>query len=237
MVLEFGKIEKLYIQAYSDAEYSKVSGEKFEALINPETYTFKSKVDFCETQASGTSGVALKFNKIPPQEYSFDFLFDGTGVFKGASVINVAIADPTASSKNVWDQIEDFKEKVFEYVSDNHRPNYLKIVWGTLIFKGVLISMDIEYKLFKPDGTPIRAIAKCTFRGTVTERERAAKENKQSSDITHERTIAASDKLTLMTDKIYNNQNYYTDVAAFNRLDGFRKIEAGRKVYFPKIEK
>ena len=237
MALEFGKIEKLYIQPYLDAEYNNPKGEKFEALINPETYTYKCKIDFCETQAPGTSGVALKFNKIPPQDYSFDFLFDGTGVFKGASVLDLAIANPAASPKNVSEQVDNFKLKVFEYQSETHRPNFLKIVWGTLLFKGVLISMDIEYKLFKPDGTPIRAIAKCTFRGTVTEELRVAKESPQSSDITHERIITASDKLAFMTHKIYNNQNYYTDVAGFNKLDGFRKIRSGEKIYFPQIEK
>ena len=147
------------------------------------------------------------------------------------------VANPFASPVNVAQQIEDFKHKVFEYQSEKHRPNYLKIVWGTLLFKGVLISMDIEFKLFKPDGTPIRAIAKCTFKGTVTEELRAAKENQLSPDITHERLITASDKLSLMTHKIYSNQNYYTDVAAFNRLDGFRKIKPGERLYFPKIEK
>jgi hypothetical protein len=237
MALEFGKIEKLYIQPCLDADCNEAFGEKFEALINPESYTYKCKIDFCETQAPGTSGVALKFNKIPPQDYSFDFLFDGTGVFKGASVLDVAIANPLASSKNVSDQVDDFKKKIFEYKSESHRPNYLKIVWGTLLKKGVLISMDIEYKLFKPDGTPIRAIAKCTFRGTVSEELRLVQENKKSSDITHERRITASDKLSLMTHRIYNNQNYYTDVAAFNRFDGFRKIQTGTKVHFPKIEK
>lgn len=237
MALEFGKIEKLYIQPYSDPEYNDPKGDKLEALINPETYTYKYKIDFCETQAPGTSGVALKFNKLPPQEFNFDFLFDGTGVFKGASVLDLAVANPFASPVNVAQQIEDFKHKVFEYQSEKHRPNYLKIVWGTLLFKGVLISMDIEFKLFKPDGTPIRAIAKCTFKGTVTEELRAAKENQLSPDITHERLITASDKLSLMTHKIYSNQNYYTDVAAFNRLDGFRKIKPGERLYFPKIEK
>ncbi|MNE27496.1 hypothetical protein D3C80_1209070 [compost metagenome] len=96
--------------------------------------------------------------------------------------------------------------------------------------------MDIEFKLFKPDGTPLRAIAKCTFKGTVTEELRVAKENSQSPDITHERIITASDRLSLMTHNIYNNQDYYTDVAAFNRLDSFRKIKPGERVLFPRID-
>ncbi|POY37293.1 hypothetical protein C3K47_05880 [Solitalea longa] len=230
----FGQIEKLYFQAYKDPDLNEPVGDKFYALINPETYTYKYRVDFCDTQASGTSGVALKFNKMPPQDFNFDFLFDGTGAFKDTAV--PAVPGLALFNGSIADQIDDFRKRVFEYNGEKHRPNYLKIIWGTLLFKGVLIALDIEFKLFKPDGTPLRAIAKCTFKGTVTEELRVAKENSQSPDITHERTITASDRLSLMTFKIYNNQNFYTDVADFNRLDGFRKVKPGVNVLFPPID-
>lgn len=232
MALEFGKIEKLYIQAYSDPKFEKKTGDKLETLINPETYTYRYKIDFCETQAAGTSGVALKFNKLPPQEFNFDFLFDGTGVVKGSSVLEVGISNPFTQSKNVAEQIDEFKHRVLEYKGEHHRPNYLQILWGTLIFKGVLISMDIEFKLFRPDGTPIRAIAKCMFKGTVDETLRVAKENPQSPDITHERNFTATDRLPLLTNSIYKDQRYYIDVAATNRLDSFRRILPGFKLFF-----
>ena len=114
---------------------------------------------------------------------------------------------------------------------------FLKIHWGTLLFKCVLINLDIEYKLFKPDGTPIRAIAKCTFKGTIEEDLRKALENKQSPDVTHERVVKAGDRLSLMTHNIYKQQHYLLPVAAFNQLDGFRKIKSGTKIYFPPVEK
>src|SRR5215210_216163 len=107
MAIPFGKIEKLYIQAYKDAELTLPAGDRFEALINPETYSYKCKVEFDETQAPGTSGVALKFNKIPPQEFNFDFLFDGTGVFKGASILDISLLN-LFSFTNVAEQVESF---------------------------------------------------------------------------------------------------------------------------------
>ena len=126
---------------------------------------------------------------------------------------------------------------IIEYKKDIHRPYYLKIHWGTLLFKCVLTNLDIEYKLFNPDGTPIRAIARCTFTGTVEEDLRKALENKQSPDVTHERIVKSGDRLSLMTHKIYNQQNHLPQVAAFNKLDGFRNIKTGTKIYFPPVEK
>jgi hypothetical protein len=238
MALEFGKIEKLYIQPYKDLAFKEKKGDKIPALINPESYHYKYKIEVCETQASGTSGVALKFNKLPPQEFNFDFLFDGTGVIQGASTgaLSGVVQNPFGKPKNVADQIEDFKHGVLEYKGEQHRPNYLQILWGTLIFKGVLTGLDIEFKLFNTDGTPLRAIAKCTFKGTVDEKLRVATENSQSPDITQQRIFTSSDRLSLMAGKIYENQNYYTDVAAFNSLDSFRKIKSGTTVSFPPLK-
>jgi hypothetical protein len=220
MALELAKLEKLYIVPYSDPEYTSTAGEPFYTLMNPETYTYRYKIEFCENQAPGTSGVCLKFNKMPPQEFNFDFLFDGTGVVDSSPV-------PVA------EQLDTFRNRILKYQGNIHRPYYLKIHWGTLLFKGVLTSMDIEFKVFRPDGSPVRAIAKCAFKGTVEENLRVALENPMSPDISHERKVNANDRLPLMTKKIYNDNKYYIDVAMHNRLDGFRNIAPGTKILFP----
>jgi len=204
----FGKHEKLKIQSYSDKGFSRPVGKAFEVTINPETYTTRHRIEFSDTQAPGTSMPILKFNKITAQEISFDFLFDSTGVIKDASALNIAIANPFEKPKSVADEIDAFRKNIIEYRRDIHRPYFLKIHWGTLLFKCVLTNMDIEFKLFKSDGTPIRAIAKCTFKGTVEEDLRKALENKQSPDVTHERLVKSGDRLSLMTHKIYNQQKY-----------------------------
>ena len=233
----FGKHEKLKIQSYSDKGFTTRVGTAFEVTINPETYTTRHRIEFSDTQAPGTSMPILKFKKITAQEISFDFLFDSTGVIKDASALNIAIANPFEKPKSVADEIDAFRKNIIEYRRDIHRPYFLKIHWGTLLFKCVLTNMDIEFKLFKSDGTPIRAIAKCTFKGTVEEDLRKALENKQSPDVTHERLVKSGDRLSLMTHKIYNQQKYLLPVAEFNQLDGFRSVNAGTKIYFPPVEK
>jgi hypothetical protein len=233
------KFERMKIQPYSDKEFKDADavGEAFEVTINPETYTIRYKPEYCETQAPGTSMPILRFNKIAAQEISFDFLFDSTGVKKDPSPVSIGLLNPLEKPKSVADKVDEFRKKIIDYKSTIHRPFYLKILWGKLIFKCVLANLDIEYKLFTPDGTPIRAIAKCTFKGSIDEVLRKAIENKQSPDVTHERIVKASDRLSLMTYKIYNRQDYLPYVAAFNQLDGFRNVSAGTRIYFPPVEK
>ena len=230
--------EKLYVEPYLDAAFKqKALGDKFSALINPATYTCKYEFEYDDTQAGGKSSVKMKFNKIKPQKFTFDFLFDSTGVVKNASILNVSVANPFAKPTSVAEQIEEFKKKIIEFKGKTHRPYYLKIHWGTLLFKGVLNQLDIEYKVFTADGTPIRAIAKCSFTESIEDELREAIEDKKSPDITHERIFLETERIDRMAHQIYGRNEYYIAVAEFNGLDSFRSIKPGSKLYFPPLQK
>lgn len=227
--MENGQLKKLKVVAYSDAAFSKPISEikEFFTLINPEKYTFHYKIEQDETQAAGTSPTAPKFNKIAPEELEIEFVFDRTGVLKGHENVEDGIID----------DLDKFKKVVLQYNGEEHKPNYLKIMWGSLLFKGSLVNMDVEFKLFKKDGTPIRAIAKAKFKGVVEEDLRAAKQNNRSPDLTHQRIVKAGDTLPLMTYNIYGSSKYYLEVAKANNILDFRKLETGQIIFFPPLQK
>lgn len=221
-----GTLQKLVIHAYSD---SKLSNEidSYTTAVNPERYSLVNKSEYSIENASGSSGGGVKFHRTLPDNLTLDFLFDRTGVF----------ADSPSIDSGIIEDIKKFKKVVFDYNGDEHKPNYLKVVWGDLIFPGVVTEMNIEYKLFKPDGKPIRAVAKLTFKNFIEEAKRAAREKKASPDLTHYRIVKAGDNLPLMTHKIYGDSKYYLEVARVNNLTNFRKLEPGQKIFFPPIEK
>ena len=159
-----GKLDKMQLQAYADEAFSDKKGAPFTVLINPESYTIKYRVDQSESQGQGTSHPQLHFNNIAAQDIHFDFVFDSTGVVVEPALINIGIVNPFAETANIIEQIETFKQLMFYYQSETHRPNFVAIKWGTLLFKGQMMTMDIDYKLFKPDGTPIRALARVGHR-------------------------------------------------------------------------
>ena len=105
------------------------------------------------------------------------------------------------------------------------------------MFKGALTEMNIEFKLFKPDGTPIRAVAKAKFTGFVEDDLRAAKENNKSPDLTHLRTVKEGDTLPLMSFRIYGDSKYYLEVAKVNNIINFRKLKTGQEIFFPPLQK
>lgn len=229
---ETGKLEKMLILAFSDSEKAENGGvndadDMFEALINPESYTLQYKLKFSQgTQGQGTSGTQLKYEYTEPEEITFEFLFDNTGIIDGQPRANVA------------GDLKKFKEVLIAYKGDSHEPRHFKLVWGeNSIFKGRVTEVSINHKLFKPDGTPIRATATVKFRSSIEEQKRAALENRSSPDLTHIRKVKNGDTLPLMCYRIYGDPKYYLQVARVNGLDNFRRLNPGTDIFFPPLEK
>jgi hypothetical protein len=234
-----GELIKLRIKAYKDEKFSEEVGDgEFKTLLNPEQYKFNYKIEQNDDQASGTSAAAPRFNKALPEDLELEFVFDRTGVLVDYGKPGTADDNTFRDEGNgIIDDIEKFKKVIFDYNGDEHKPNYLIISWGTLLFKGTLSEMDVTFKLFKPDGTPLRATARAKFKGFVEDDLRVAKENNSSPDLTHIREVKEGDTLPLMTFRIYGDSKYYLEVAKANRITNFRKLTVGQKIFFPPIEK
>jgi hypothetical protein len=227
-----GKHGKMLILAFSDSKKAENGGvaeadDSFEALINPETYTLEYKLKFSNSgQGHGTSGKQLKYEYTEPAEMSFEFLFDNTGIIDN---------EPRES---VADDLKRFREVLVDYKGDSHEPRHFKLVWGeNSIFKGRVTAVSITHKLFNSNGTPIRAVAKVTFKSSIEEEKRAAKEDKKSSDLTHVRKVKAGDTLPQLCFEIYGDPQYYLQVADANGLTNFRQLTTGLNLLFPPIAK
>ena len=226
-----GKLEKMLILAFETSEDAENGGraeakDSFEALINPETYTLEYKVKTAETQGQGTSGAQSRFEYTPPEELTFEFLFDNTGIIDGKP-----------KTEGVFEDVNHFKLLLTQYQGNSHEPYHLKLVWGNLLFKGRAIEITITYKLFSPNGQPIRAVVKVKFKGSIEEKKRTLLEGKNSPDLTHIRKVKAGDTLPLMCYRIYGDPKYYLQVATANGLGNFRLLSPGTDLVFPPIAK
>ncbi len=217
-----GELEKLLIKAYSAADYSGEPVAEFKADFNPQEYGQVYDVEYQRQQGEGTTGSPVVFRKVKPQEYRFKLMFDGTG---------------TCSEKvEVYDRIQEFFS-VVGYDGEIHRPRYLKLLWGKLESKCVLLKADITYKLFYSDGRPLRAIMDATFSENIDDSTRAAEANDQSPDLMRKVTVKEGDTLPLLSYRIYGDQTYYLKVAEANGLNNFRNLKAGQTLVFPPLEK
>lgn len=218
-----GTLEKLLIKAFTKADYSGPSYDEFESFVNPNEITLAYEMEYDSAQGSGTTNSRMNFKKMKPGDMTLTFFLDGTGA-------NGKVVD-------VQQKIEKF-QRVTGYNGDIHRPNYLKVVWGTLQVKRcILKSASISYKMFKPDGIPLRAVITAVFTDNSDDQSRVAMAQDHSPDLTHIVTVTAGQKLPAMCYKIYGDQNYYLDVALANGIDNYRNLIPGSKIFFPPLEK
>lgn len=234
--MDLGALSKMTLTGYKTNTFGVAdrTGEVYTAAVNPETYTLNYEIQSNQEQASGTQANQQNFTRTTPQKMEFEFLFDSTGVLQGDGP---ALPFSVANNEGVWDQIEQFKRTVYNFIGDTHQPPFVLLEWGNLHFRCKLEKMQITFKLFKPDGTPVRAVVKASFIEETEDELREAEANTSSPDLTHVRTVRAGDILPLLCHDIYGDATLYREVARVNNLTQFRRLVAGQQLFFPPIEK
>jgi len=216
-----GELKKLTIEAYRDPQLSGAPADVFTVMFNPNTYSQKYDIEYEARQGQGDTGSPQVFKQIKPQEYSFDFLFDGTG---------------TAADKvDVQPTVEHFLTVTAKHDGEIHRPFYLKLSWGALLVICVLKSAEVTYTLFRRDGYPLRAKVKATFAEYKDDQKRVAEDRESSPDLTHVHEVKAGEHLTLLAHRYYGDASRYFQGARFNDLTHYRRLAVGQRLAFPPI--
>lgn len=222
-----GEVKKMWIRSYNSAkmEDKDFAGE-FYAMVNPETYSVDLKMEVKGGQGQGTSGKQQKFAFKQPEEFTFEFLFDNTGIINGKP-----------KPEGIAEDLKNLQDLTFKLDGKVHEPRHVHVIWGTFDFKGRITGMTINYKLFNPDGSPVRATVKVTIKKSDEEKERTARERKSSPDLTHRRILKRGDSLPWLCNAIYGDPKYYLQVAQANNISNFRAVKPGTEIYFPPFNK
>ncbi|MBN2527987.1 MAG: peptidoglycan-binding protein [Deltaproteobacteria bacterium] len=200
-----------------------VTGDKFEAMVNPQGFTRKDSIQYNENKAIGATSQEKIFSRMGTSSISFKkILLDGTGVI-----------DPFGPG--VSERIETLKKIVYNYNGQKHEPNRVQLLWGNLIFLGRLTSLDVNCTMFTPNGVPLRAELSMDFEDATSTKEAQLSANQSSPDLTHLVEVRAGDTLPLLCHRIYGDCSYYREVAAINNLPGLLSLTPGTQLKFPPL--
>jgi hypothetical protein len=250
MLFNNGKLEKMTIRAYRTVDpngvpkVSNTAEDTYVVQVNPSSYTLNRFLHYARHQGQGSSSSDAVYSKSEPVTLQFEFLFDGTGVVPPPSELGDipvvgGIASTLSKSKPyvVMNEIEKFNRLVHDYIGKHHRPNQLLLVWGTLKFPCVLNTLSYRFTLFQPDGTPLRAVASCSFCESIPDAQRVLEDNASSPDLTHLRDVQEGDTLPLLADQIYGDASLYIEVARASKLVNFRRLRTATRIAFPPLDK
>lgn len=223
------QLEKLTITAFEDDQFTtKVKSLKpLKVLINPESYkrnyNMLSSEEVTRVTTANQEVIERKIIEPKAETFALDIWFDGTGAIPG--------------SKDVFTEIEKLKDIALRYNGKIHSVNFIKINWGTLVFKGQMTELKVDYQLFQPDGTPLRAKASANFKQIIDAKTKEEMKLRSSPDLTHVRIVRDGDTLPLMCYRIYKSSKYYLQVALVNGLANFTDLKPGQKIVFPPLER
>jgi hypothetical protein len=222
----WGETKKLKFEAYSDNKFEKKVSD-FTVQYNPGTFANSFQISREDRVTGETTTPIYKFITLP--DVSIDFTLDASGV--DANVLDLF------KTKTIKEQIDTYLKVVYDVNSTSHEPNFVKIIYGELIYKTVLKSCDITYTLFKADGTPLRAKVASKFQSIQNSKELARTLSLESPDVTHQRIMKDHDNLVSLSNETYERNDLYQEVARFNDLNTFRRVPAGTNLFFPSVKK
>ena len=239
--MALGELKKMQLAAYTGPDFQhEIPKCTYDVLINPESYSLAYGIETNDITGIGASENIRSYRVRPPQNMTFKFVFDGSGVVqRGGGGLLSGLAVPGLPSKkpDVVEDFNNFKNVVYNFNNETHAPRYVQLRWGPLIYNCQLVQMTVNFKLFKPDGTPVRAEANCTFQSVIDPKTLWLKQNLHSPDLSRIRTVMEGDTLPLLCFREYGDSKYYYQVARVNKLNNFKELTAGMKLFFPPIVK
>jgi len=207
-------LTKLTIQGFKDSGFIKSAGT-FDVQINPASMKLVKGTEYVESKVLGEPQKPI-FVNVEASTLTFDIFLDDTGII--------------ASKKGkVKDRINQLEQALYTINGESHEPNYAKIVWGDFTFQGRLTTLDFDYTLFKPDGSPLRVKIHFSFKG---HRER---KEKKSPDLSRIVTVKAGETIPSLCQEYYEDPSYCTDIAHVNNLVNIRNVKPGTRLLFPPL--
>jgi len=198
-------------------------GVPFLAMFNPENIAITEGIDWVDPKAVGKAGADPVYQRIKPRTFTIELTLDGTGVNTNGVKIPVTA------------QVLLFRAATTSVEGLIHRPPYLLLQYGLFICNCILNSSTVTYTMFDMFGLPIRAKISAQFTERTIGTLGAILSLLSSPDLTHYIQVKEWDLLPLLTYRVYNNQNYYLQVAKANKIKNFRKLTAGTTLTFPPI--
>jgi hypothetical protein len=223
------RLERLKISAFKDEEFKHQDGNDFIVWMNPQSYQRNLSVKTTPAKEVNATGSSPTYARIGEETLSFKLVFDTTGL------VLSPLGSQEMPADGVSALIEPLVDKIARVPTNGDRPNFVQLSWAQLQFRCLLTSLSVDYKLFRPDGTAIRAEASLSFTSftsSVTLSRAAAVESKEITKVV---TLLQGDTLPALCQRIYGDSIYYLDVARFNNIFSFRNMKVGTQIAFPPL--
>ena len=214
---------------------NELTNEKVRCLFNPKEYTLSKQNKWEEKTAKGESIPHLEYAGGATGNLKLQLLFDTYEEHRsGSLVLNRAGEDVRTYTHVLWDMMEVAAENVNPKTKKGEPPR-CRFTWGHYwSFLAVIESISEKFILFKPDGTPVRAIIDITLK-QIENLFKYPRQNPTSGGSPGDRlrTVIEGDTLAGIAYEIYGDSSQWRLIADANALDDPRKLRPGTRLLVP----
>ncbi|CAB1062423.1 FIG00613121: hypothetical protein [Olavius sp. associated proteobacterium Delta 1] len=208
-------------KAFIEPLNGKQKGQIIEVLFNPGEYSVEKSNTFQSNSVPGLETPLLQFASGNADSLSMELFFDTYTYEQG-------------------EDIRKYTDKLVALLhidSQLHAPPVCRFVWGKFQFKAIIERLTQKFTMFLDDGTPVRATLNVTFKEYRTITEQLQEIGRESADRTKRKVIKEGDSLWLLAAEEYGAAALWRTIARKNEIHNPRKLEAGREIVIPPLDK
>lgn len=194
------------------------SGEAFDVLFNPEEYSLSKDNNFASHNVPGLSSPILQFVHGNLRTLTMELFFDTTDEARDVREETERVVRLTAIDREL------------------HAPPPVTISWGSLLFTGVLTSVNQTFNRFLADGRPVRARLDVTWSEMIDPERESREVNRQTADFSKRHVVSEGETLVDLAARYYQQPGAWRAIALENDIDDPRgDIFSGREILIPSL--
>lgn len=184
--------------------------------FNPKEFKHQKKNSWKLADAKSQNSGVLNFSGGKPGKITLELLFDTT--LEGGDVRSYT----QRLLKMMEIEFRDPKTNVGE-------PPRVRFLWGKIFsFEAVITSINITYKMFRSDGTPVRATAKVIFEESKDDSRFKGQNPTSRSEGREVWEVVEGQTLSWIAYKKYGHPKHWRHIAKANGITNPMALEAGQ---------
>jgi nucleoid-associated protein YgaU len=212
------------------------SFDEITVQYNPNSLTFDKPIQTADIAIPGLDSPLKQFVRGGTETASVDLFFDTTERGTGANATSVTT-------------LTDAFYGLVKIDPETHAAPVCSFIWGEKFpgdnlperygnqrrteFSCVVTSVKQEFRLFSPEGTPLRALLSLKLEEYVPLQRQIEQLNLQSSDHTRSHVLKQGESLALVSWQYLHDPRDWRHIASANAIDDPRRLDPGRTLTVP----
>ncbi len=186
--------------------------------FNPKDLKLTKKVSWKPKDAQGKNMGVLEFSGGSPAQITLELLFDTTESGGDVRTDTNKLLEMTLIEKGKIDAETNLGE-----------PPRVRFIWGTILsFEAVITNVSLTYKMFRGDGTPVRATANVTFQQSKDDASFLPQNPTSRSHARRVWVVVEGQTLSWIAYKEYGDPNHWRHIANTNGITNPMALRAGQ---------